>query len=88
MLGGDERDAPLAVDHHRQLAPLERVRGGELVACSGVPADELVVAVVVDEALLPAQQPRPGGILRQDDLPAASKYFAAASGWYAPGVFW
>ena len=49
MLVLEERDAPLTVEHHRELARLERVRGRELVTGARLPADELVVAVVVDE---------------------------------------
>ena len=50
MLVVDERDAPLAVEVHRELAGLERLRRRELVAEPGLEADELVVAVPVDES--------------------------------------
>src|SRR4029079_11649224 len=65
MLGLEERDAPLAVEHHRELAALERMRGRELVARSRLPLDKLVVAVGVDQALLPREKLRPPGILRE-----------------------
>ena len=61
----DERDAPLAVEHHRELAGLERVRRRELVARAGLPADELVVPEEVDQALLPAQEVRPRRVGRR-----------------------
>ena len=61
----DEGDAPLAVEVHRDLARLERVRGRELVAEAGLEARQLAVAVPVDEALVPGHHLRPRGILRE-----------------------
>ena len=51
------------------LPDLEGVRGRELVALRRLPADEVVVAVPVDEVLLPGEQGRPAGVLRQDRVP-------------------
>src|SRR6476659_4555004 len=56
----DEIGTPLAVHVHRNLAGLEGVRRGELVARAGVEANEVVVPVPVDQALLPAQLVLPG----------------------------
>ena len=44
-----ERDAPLTVEHHRELAGLEGVRRGELVAGTRLPLHEVVVPVEVDQ---------------------------------------
>ena len=52
------------------LPRLEGVRGGELVARARVPLDEVLVPVVVDEALLPAEQLRPRRVLAERRLAA------------------
>src|SRR4051812_38183035 len=62
----DERDAPLAVEVHRDLACLECLRRGELVTEPGLEANQLLVAVPVHEALLPLRPLRPRGVLRED----------------------
>ena len=77
MLVLDERDAPFAVQHHRKLARLEGVRCRELVTGAGLPLDELVVAVEVDQALLPFQQSGPGRIRAQARLAVAREVLPA-----------
>src|SRR5215211_8005611 len=57
----DEVHPPLTVHVHRNLAGLEGVRRRERVAGARVEATEVVVAVPVDEALLPAQLVLPRG---------------------------
>jgi hypothetical protein len=71
MLTSDERHPPLTVDHHRELADLESVRRGEFVRRSRVELLELLIAVPVDEALLPFQHPVPGRIPREHRLAAS-----------------
>jgi hypothetical protein len=77
MLILDERYAPFTVLVYRQLPLLEGVRGGELVAETGLEPDELVVPVPIDEVLLPGQLPRPGGVLREDRLAVGVGVLAA-----------
>ena len=59
MLVVDERDAPFAVEVHRELPCLEGLRRRELVDRLCLEAYELVVAVPVDEALVPVGPFRP-----------------------------
>src|SRR3954464_10723949 len=77
MLGLDERNAPLAVEVVVDLPGLEGIRGGELVAEAGLELDEVLVAVPVDQALLPLQPLRPTGGLREYRVVLAVQPLAA-----------
>ena len=60
----EERRPPLAVVHHRDASALEVVRGRELLTQAGGEAEQLAVAVPVDQRLLPLEERRPAGIPR------------------------
>ena len=68
VLVGDERRPVLAVEHHRHLAGLERVRRRELGPGAGQEPGQLVVAVPVDQVLVPLEIVGPLRVARQARL--------------------
>src|SRR3954465_9010534 len=80
MLVLDESDTPLTVLVHGELALFEGVRGGKLVAETGLEPDELAVAVPVDQVLLPGELLRPGRVGRENRVALIVGVLAAEQG--------
>ena len=80
MLGRDECDAPLTVDHHGQLPTLECVRGGELVTRARLPLPSLPCPYQSIKPFCHFSSFCQLASLPGDDLPEPSKYFAPTSG--------